>query len=465
MKAGRAVLGAASIAVALGTTCTPAFADEASLQKQIQELNDRIRQLEGRTAPAAAPATREAPSAGAPGSLVIAGSMPGSFVIPGTATSLKIGGYARLDIIKDTNGGAGGSIMIPQLVPLDGSAGATRKGFFNMNARQSRFYIRTQTPTAIGDVVTHLEGDFYGAGGNEVASNSSAFRLRHAYIETGSWLAGQTWWNSCDLASLSETLDFSGGAGGLNCGRASQLRYTWRWAGADSKYAQQLSLAAENPESDINGAAPTVFVAASGATNAIVIDKAPDVSLRYVFATDWGRMSFAGIYRHLTFNNNGSAAVNGFTGESSKDSGIFVAQGRIKTFGDDSVQYGVSLGNGAGRYILNSIGQTAGVINNGALQLINQQGYVVGYQHFWSPAWRSNFIYGWIHSDYPHPALPVTTYNKIGAGYINLIWSPVPNSLVGIEWNRTDVKNQAEPGVVSNKGHNNRIEASFQYGF
>ena len=39
-----------------------------------------------------------------------------------------------------------------------------------------------------------IEGDFYG-GGNQSFSNSTSFRLRHAYITYGNWGFGQTWSN------------------------------------------------------------------------------------------------------------------------------------------------------------------------------------------------------------------------------------------------------------------------------
>jgi hypothetical protein len=336
-----------------------------------------------------------------------------------------------------------------------------------MSARQSRLYFRTSTPTSLGEIITHAEGDFYGAGGSETNTNSAAFRIRHAYIEMGSWLAGQTWWNHADLASLPETLDFSGGLGGPQAGRQPQLRYTYRWGGGGpGTFAHQLSGAIENPESDIFGTVQTGIAAGAGPTSLTTIDKTPDFSLRYVFATDWGRMSFAGLYRHLTLNNRGGAAINGFVGESSDDAWVWTFQGRIKTFGDDSFTYGATGGPGAGRYILSVPNNIAAVIDNGELKAIRSEGYTLSYQHFWSNAWRSNVLYGYIKQHNPHPAVPTTAISKQQGWWVNLIWSPVPNALVGVEYNWNQVKNDTDgSGAVSNKGRNNRLEFSFQYGF
>lgn len=48
-----------------------------------------------------------------------------------------------------------------------------------------------------GDVTGFIEIDFYGeavsGGGNELITNSSKPRLRHAYIKYKNVLAGQTW--------------------------------------------------------------------------------------------------------------------------------------------------------------------------------------------------------------------------------------------------------------------------------
>lgn len=170
--------------------------------------------------------------------------------------------------------------------------------------------------------------------------------------------------------------------------------------------------------------------------------------------------------RHLTFNNSGQAPVNGYAGGGGVTTAGWAVQGKFKTFGSDSVQYAVTGGDGVGRYLLGAVNNTSAVINNGQLEGIRQQAFSLGYQRVWSPTWRSNLIYGQIKSNLPHPAVPLTTPSKVAALLANMFWTPVPNSLIGLEFERAEVTNDAvATPTLSNKGKNDRVSLSFQYGF
>lgn len=448
------------LAAALAAGPGIASADEAELKAQIRELAAKIEALQAQQKALDARQAERAttPSAAAPapsGEYVSKGDIPGSFKIPGTDTSLKIGGFARLDVVKDIDGGAFGSIAIPSLIPFSNAPQNDRRGQFGMNARQSRLYVRTHTPTSLGAITTHIEGDFIGAGGNESVTNSSGFRLRHAYAELGPWLVGQTWTNFVDLATYPETIDFAGGQALVQGIRAAQVRYTTSWG-----KAHQLSVAAENPESDIFGTVTTTMSAGVSPTSTTTLDKAPDINAKYTYSGDWGRVSLGGLVRHLTLNNKGGAPINGFVGESSTTTGAWAVQAKVNTFGKDSIQLSAAGGAGVGRYVLGAVNNTAAVINKGDLEGIHQEAYSAGYRHFWTPTLRSNVIYGQVQSDYPHPAIPLTTASKIEAIFVNLIWAPIQNGFIGLEWERGKVKNDA-----GKDGKNDRVLLSFQYGF
>ncbi len=427
----------------------------ADYERQIDDLRQQQAKLGAEQAarPAAAPPSPD---------VVVKGELPGSFRIPGTNTSLKIGGYARLDVVKDFNGGESGAIGLPQTTPFGGSAASTRKGYFNENARQSRFYLRTLTQTDYGPVTAYLEGDFLGAGGSEGITNSSALRLRHAYVEAGPFLAGQTWTNLVDLASLPETLDFYGGNGPMQGVRAGQLRYTAKWAGG----TQQFSVSAENPEADIFGTVTTVMSAASSPTNTQTLDTAPDITVKYALSGGWGRVTLGGLARHLVFNNTGGAALNGFTGADSVNTFAVVSQGRINTFGADSIQYAVASGDGVARYILGTVNNSSAAIVDNQLKGIHERALSVGYTRVWAPTWRSNLIWGQVDARLPHPAVAASNPSRVSAIYANLIWAPIPLSLVGLEFEHSEVRNDTvATAALSNRGSNNRLQASFQYGF
>src|SRR5206468_998103 len=138
-----------------------------------------------------------------------------------------------------------------------------------LGARESRLFVKTATPTPLGDLVTYLEGDLYGADGNESVSNSSGPRLRHAYATLGHFLAGQTWSNFMFVPALPETLDFGGPVGQIFA-RQAQVRWTQSFDGSDSIAAGQWSVSLENPES--------VLTVPGGANFRADDDRFPDVT-------------------------------------------------------------------------------------------------------------------------------------------------------------------------------------------
>jgi len=120
-----------------------------------------------------------------------------TFQLPGTDTSVTLGGYIKLDaILSDKSAGVdsvGDQMLNPNLIPVGPDAGAHKTNQVTFHARQSRLSLGTSTPTSRGDLTTYLEGDFFGdlPNGNETSTNSSGFRLRHAYGTLGGFSAGQ----------------------------------------------------------------------------------------------------------------------------------------------------------------------------------------------------------------------------------------------------------------------------------
>src|SRR6185436_12491012 len=148
---------------------------------------------------------------------VAEGDFPGSISIPGTNISIQIGGFVQLDAITDSNTiGSKDSFIVSSIPTVNESAGQT-----NFSARQTRLFIKTEAPTNWGQLVTYLEGDFFGPDGTD-------FRLRHAYGEIGNkhkFLAGQTWSTFMDASTYPAIFDYQG-PNGMILVRQPMLRYT-----------------------------------------------------------------------------------------------------------------------------------------------------------------------------------------------------------------------------------------------
>jgi hypothetical protein len=154
---------ATSVLALLATTAV-AQADDAALRKQLQDLaakldtlqtevsslkaqnkelqvQQQVQETEIKTkAPAPPPGTVSAASLN-PADIVTKGEVPGSIKLPGTDTSIKFGGYIKLDVINDIAGGgfgAGGTNAAFGAIPLRGSAQSNREGNWWLTGRESR---------------------------------------------------------------------------------------------------------------------------------------------------------------------------------------------------------------------------------------------------------------------------------------------------------------------------------------
>ena len=162
---------------------------------------------------------------------------------------------------------------------------------FGLNAKETRIhatFIRRDTP--IGPIKAYVEGNFgaeSNADGNSVeayGTSTTRFVLRHAYVETGNLLIGQTVSTFIDPKSFLDILDY-GGNSATTYARQPQLRYTATFGDVS------LRLAVENPTSNL------------GDYDVTDDQRMPDFVVRIDYDPDWGHFSVAGILRELRIDN------------------------------------------------------------------------------------------------------------------------------------------------------------------
>jgi opacity protein-like surface antigen len=230
----RALLGS----VALGVMASGAQADELSdLKAQLEALQSRVDQIEQQPAQMALPegvsllsisrGQTDLPNYGTQAAREQNPSERGFTIavtptadLPAPIAEVVVYGYVKGDVIYDFTKDLGDSFYVGGLWSSNGD----HDDHIRLHARQSRFGIRSRTDTAIGQIRTQIEGDFF-SGGN-------VFRLRHAYGEwdmTPNWtfLAGQTWRTAVLLPIGVTTVDFSSSAGPNGFPRAAQVRLTY----------------------------------------------------------------------------------------------------------------------------------------------------------------------------------------------------------------------------------------------
>ncbi len=434
---------AVAIAIGLGGTATAARADELQdLKAQIEALQKKVGELEIKQE------TTEKKQAALPDNVVTGGATKGSFKLPGSNTSVTVGGYVKLDAVF-SNPSAGVDTkadlsLDPTAIAVGPTAGNNERNQVKFGARESRLFVKTNTPTSMGDLNTHVEFDFYGADGNESVSNSHGFRLRHAYGTLGNLLAGQTWTNFMNPASLPDTLDFGGPVGQI-FDRQAQVRWTQPFGGSGSITRGQWSVGLENPE--------TVVQIPGGASFRADDDRFPDITGQVVFNTSIGKISVHGLMREIRIDSaTAPAAV------SQKWGGAVSVAGVIPAVGRDDFRFTASAGNAIGRYS-NGFFPDGVVGSDGQIRLPKQWGGFAAYRHYWFDQLRSNLVLSMASENNPAGA-PANTNKSTASAHANLIWSPVANADLGIEYIYAERK--TEDGL---RGHLNRIQASAKYAF
>lgn len=203
-----------------------------------------------------------------------------------------------------------------------------------------------------GEVTGFIELDFYGGGGNQIISNSSNPRLRHAFIKYKNITVGQTWTTFMNTSALADAADFGGPLVASSFIRQGQIRYT----------NGGLQISVENPHSDLGDSSQ---------------DSIPDFIAKYTFKGDWGNVSVAGVARQ----------VNTLGGDTESALGYGVA-GRIKTFGKDDFRFQVHGGN-TGRYV--SVLVARDLVGE---EIEESTSIMAAYRHFWTNDMRSTVYYG-----------------------------------------------------------------------
>jgi hypothetical protein len=432
------------IAIGVGGPATAVRADELqNLKAQIDALQKKVGELEVKQE-----TVEKKQAVVVPDNVVTGGATKGSFKLPGSNTSVTLGGYVKLDaVFSNPSAGVdtkGDLFLDPTAIAVGPDAGNNERNQVKFGARESRLFVKTNTPTALGDLNTHVEFDFYGADGNESVSNSHGFRLRHAYGTLGHLLAGQTWTNFMYVPSLPETLDFGGPVGQI-FDRQAQVRWTQTFGASTAGTGSQWSIGLENPES--------VVTVPGGASFRADDDRWPDITGQVLFNTSFGKISVHGLVRQIRVDSTAAPAV-----VDEKWGGAVSVAGVIPTVGKDDFRFTASAGNAIGRYS-DGFFPDGVVGTDGQIRLPKQWGLFAAYRHFWSDQLRSNFVLSTASENNPADA-PANTNKSTRSAHANLIWSPVPNTDLGLEY--IYGFRETEDGQ---KGHLNRLQASAKYAF
>jgi hypothetical protein len=296
------------------------------------------------------------------------------------------------------------------------------EGNVYFSVRQTRFGAKGYIPTPLGDLRTTFEFELFGTG---VDAGQTTFRLRHAYGEIGQFGVGQYWSPFMDIDVFPNTLEYWG-PNGMVFFRNIQIR----WMPIQGK--NKLTFALERPGASADEGIYASRVELDGVKAKFPL---PDLSAEYRLGGNFGYVELAGMLRYISWEDLNDDQVdlsdNVMGWGLNLSSNINITK---KTVGRFQVVYGEGIQN-----YMNDAPVDVGIENNFSNPTkpilgvpLPVLGIVAFVDHQWSDKWTSSLGYSSVditNSD----AQTADAYKK--GQYIvgNLLYSPVPNMLTGVE--------------------------------
>jgi len=206
-----------------------------------------------------------------------------------TPFRFEVRGYAQLDYVQAFQGvdpNWVGALRPSRIATDPATYGSEPEA--TLSVRQSRLGAYADIPAGVDAIHTALEFDFFGVGKDE---GQTTIRLRHAYGEWRSLLAGQTNSVFMDGDIFPNMIEYWGPAG-MVLYRQPQLRFS------PIRGANTLAFALERHGTVIDsGTLPGTFESRS---------PVPDLTAHYRFALPAGHVQLAGIVRDLAYRSTGA---------------------------------------------------------------------------------------------------------------------------------------------------------------
>jgi hypothetical protein len=371
--------------------------------------------------------------------------------------SFEIYGFAQADYIQDFGGRLSpdwDDALRPSKIGIDGQYGGD--GQSSISVKQSRFGVKGTMPTGASSspLSFKFEFDLFGTGAD---AGQTTFRLRHAYGEWGSILAGQTNSLFMDIDVFPNTIDYWGPAG-MVFYRNVQIRWT-PYKTDNSHFA----IAIERPGNDIDSGNLRLI---DGLEDVTVQndEELPDLTAQFRYGGDWGHVQLGGILRKVGYEIRATPADSWADG--SETGWGFNLGSSFNTVGKDKLLLQVVYGEGIANYMNDggmdlapsqtfSAGSPTG-LEAAAVPLL---GIVAYYDHYWSDKWSSSIGYSFTEVDNTNFQDP-TSFQKGDYASGNLLYYPADNLMIGGEllWGQRTNNDDASDDVV-------RFQFTVKYNF
>jgi hypothetical protein len=384
--------------------------------------------------------------------------------------SLEVYGFAMLDMgyqFKSNHPDWYDTIRPTKLPAFEGEFDPDGK--FYSGVRQSRFGVKTSTPTRWGELKTIFEFELFGTG---VDAGQTTFRLRHAYGELGQFGAGQYWTVFGDVDAFPNTFEYWG-PNGLVWFRNVQIRWM------PFRGRNELTLALERPGASGDQGVFAGRIELAGIRPQF---RLPDFTGNVRFNRDWGHFQASWLLGSIKWVDTDDTDDFDFSGSDVRAglslTGVFnfnennvgrfqgtYGQGTQNYMNDAPLDVGAKFNDDAP--IVNPLRPTAQRLPEGEVGILPITGRAIPMfamsaflDHRWNSKFTSAIGYSMLNMENTSAQAP-GAFRRGQYAVMNLLWSPIENFVMGGEyqWGRRNNFHD----TFSSDDH--RIQFSFKYTF
>jgi len=325
-------------------------------------------------------------------------------------------------------------------------------GNFFFSVRQTRLGFKNYFETPLGELKTHFEFEMFGTG---VDAGQTTMRLRHAYAELGKFGVGQYWSPFMDIDVFPNTVEYWGPTG-MAFFRNIQVRYM------PIQGDSRLTIALERPGASADQGQYAGRIELGNVKPRFPL---PDLSAEYRYGAKWGYVELAGIARKMEWEDQDNLAPD-LSGDAlgwGLNLSTNIKIGKKVTFRGQALY-----GEGVQNY-MNDAPVDVGIRKTGnpSLPIEGVALPVTGLVGFFDINWNEKFstAIGYSSIDIDNSDGQTNDAFKKGQYIVgNLMYYPVKNAMMGIEFQYGDrenfnaTANTFSPSIT-------KVQFSFKYNF
>jgi hypothetical protein len=320
-----------------------------------------------------------------------------------------------------------------------------RDGSVFFSVRQTRFGVKSFLPAGDAEIKTTFEWEMFGVGAD---AGQTTIRLRHAYGEVGKFGAGQYWSPFMDIDVFPNTLEYWG-PNGMAFFRNVQLRFM------PIQGDSRLTIALERPGASADAGLYAGRVELAGIVPRFPL---PDVSAEYRMGLRRGYIEVAGIVRTIKWEDLTPTPVDA----SGDVMGWGLSASSNLKLGGNVVRLQLVHGEGIENY-MNDAPADVGieVTTSGADGVaLPVTGAVAFLDHNWTSKLSTSLGYSQVVIENSNGQAP-DAFHLGQYALANLLYSPVPNVMGGVEVGWDKRENNSDGWSIENW----HVQASFKYSF